>query len=495
MKICLVRPCSFTDYYVSYPLNIECLMAALNSEGHKVTFIDAELYASEKINLELRGIRHKIKGIWDAKYWARKNSEIVKSFFMASSELWNEISESIINENPDMIGLSCYTASMSSVKRIARAVKKSGFSGSIVAGGIHPTVQPIETLQNIPELDVLVVGEGEETIKELASALDRGHDKLKEVAGIYYRDKNSGDILKTKHRSLIEDLEDLPILEWKFSSPDYYNYIILTSRGCPFDCTFCAPKNIWGKTVRFRPAHHVVKETQNLVTKTNTRKIRFGDDTFTLRKSHMEKIFSGLKKAGIEDVRLTVGSRIDTIDPEKLKLMRDYVYHISFGIESGSQRITDYNRKRIKTSDTVPTIKNTNENGFETTTYFILNHPTETDSDIKQTLKVMKALKSCSKNIIWINIGFPYPGTPWWDYCKNNKLLGGIDFYNKSHTYNHFFTPKVNMTAIDDNSLRHYLDMGERIEKSNNNKVRARQLIRHFINDPKFYYRRLISKI
>jgi len=208
----------------------------------------------------------------------------------------------------------------------------------------------------------------------------------------------------------------------------------------------------------------------------------------------MTGIADSLKQAGANDIALSVGSRVDTLDKEKLEILKHMnVYKISFGIETGSERIMREIDKNINLNDVVPTIKMVNDAGIATNTYFIFNHPGETLTDMQATILLIKELnKNCRLNTVELNIGFPYPATPWWNYCESKSLSSDIDFYRHSHKYNHQQIPDVNMTKEPLSTIIELKNLVERMELRHNTLVRARKAVKVIMRDPKSALQRII---
>lgn len=484
MRFCLVRPPTFVPTGTTYPYNLDCIATALKDHGHEVSLVDGELIAEEEISLRKssgvldqwlsgflgNGKRRASMRLVDHIFSKQRNGrryETIESFFAnGETSLWSKIAEKIVSASPEAIGFSCYSSSMSSTLVLIKILReKYGVDAPVILGGPHPSAFPEETLQRIPGADYMVIGEGERTVVELAKALSSGDKSPGWVDGICYR--ANGALKRAKPRELIRDMDELTVPAFEFAGEAYKNYVILTSRGCPFDCHYCASKVVWSRRVRYRPPKSVAQEIINLKRKANVRFLRFGDDTYTLNKRHMKGVVESLGKAGIKDISYSIGSRIDTIDHEKLEILKELPIHmISFGVETGSQRMMSVVDKNVDVRTVTPTIKMVNDAGIYTLTYFILNHPGEALSDMRDTLSLMTDIsEKCRLNINELNIGFPYPGTPWWDYCKDKGLLSLIDIYGQAHKYNHQQMPAVNMTQesmTTINNIKRQIDQSER---------------------------------
>jgi anaerobic magnesium-protoporphyrin IX monomethyl ester cyclase len=396
--------------------------------------------------------------------------------------------------DPEVIGFSCYSINMSSTARIIDILKnRYRVNIPIVVGGIHPSSVPIEVLERIPGIDYVVIGEGEETIVELLESISWNLAGIEKVRGISYR--HNGTIRMNESRPLVSDLSRLPISDFQYAGTAYRNYVIMTSRGCPFNCHYCSSKVMYGRQVRYRPVDDVIREIELLRNKTGIKHVRFGDDTFTLRKDHMLALHAAMKRQSITDMHYSAGSRIDTIDNEKLEIMKDMgVRFVTLGVETGSQEIMQAIDKGICIDDVVPTVKMINDEGINTMTYFIINHPMETVKDMHATVSLIKELLGkCKHNQISVNTGIPYPATPWWDYCSERSLLSGIDFYRYSHRYNTRGVPLINMSAESMDTLLEIKKMTDGIEFRSNLPFLILKMLSLPLNRPKESWRFMTS--
>ncbi len=440
MNITLVKPPTFINMN-SHPLNIGYIFTALSIEKNfQVDFVDGDKLALK---------------------YKKEKDEIYRD---QGHIMWREISQEILKTAPDIIGFSCYSLSMTATKYIVQYLEKNNFKKDIWAGGIHPTVCPSETLENIPRLNGVVIGEGEISFKEVCKAIYNG-DAFANIKGIAYRE--NGKIKINERRPLIEDMDELCIPSRTFSNKYCYkDHIVMSSRGCPFVCDFCDSHEMWTRRVRYISSAHVCKEIESIAS-LGVKSVRFADDTFTQSKKHVERVCKSIKDNHLDQLRYTCGSRIDTIDNEMLSLLKIInMDSISFGVETGSPIVQKRIKKNLNIDTVVPTIIKANKAGFRTLTHFMLGHPGETREEIEDTFSLIKALsKFCKDNIIYINIVCPYPGTGYWEYAI--KRQGEfINFYNDGYKYYHQSRPLVNITNMEDqvlnsciNRIRHFAEI------------------------------------
>lgn len=335
--------------------------------------------------------------------------------------------EDILNKDqPEIIGITASTPMIYDAYEVARAAKEVCPNSAVVLGGPHPTFLPIETLQECPSADIVCIGEGEETIVELAEAIRRKID-LSKVRGIAFRTED-GRIVKTESRPLIKDLDSLPFPAWHLLPMDKYTVLgkkaivchIISSRGCPFRCIFCSSSKVFGKKYRARSAKNVVDEIEFLVSEYNPESIEFSDDEFTLDQKRTEEICDELKKRGI-DIPWACGSRVDTVSKSLLMKMREagcsFIY---YGIESASQRILNFIKKGITIEQIKKAVEATKEAGIKIMGSFMIGFPDETREEIKSTLSFPKKLKV---DYVQFTIATPYPGTELYEMAKRENLL------------------------------------------------------------------------
>jgi anaerobic magnesium-protoporphyrin IX monomethyl ester cyclase len=307
----------------------------------------------------------------------------------------------------------------------------------LIAIGPHVTALPKESLHTYPGIDYVIIGEAEESLRELIDAVESGKS-LNDVKGIGYRNENKIAVI-TEKRPPIEDLNsltyprhDLLPLE-KYSLPligRKYTFV-MTSRGCPFNCTFCRSPVMWGKKVRKRSPENIIGELKELKL-LGIDNIIFHSDTFTLDKKWTLDLCQKIIDEKL-NIRWIANSRANTIDKEMLARMKKAgCWMIAYGFESGSQDILDLSKKEI----TIDQIRNaarwTDEAGIKIWGYFIIGLPGETKETINQTIKLAKELPIYIANFA---IGAPYPGTEFFRTAKANNWLVSEDWEKFDQNY------------------------------------------------------------
>jgi anaerobic magnesium-protoporphyrin IX monomethyl ester cyclase len=328
--------------------------------------------------------------------------------------------------DPDVVGITSTTPSFSEACKMARVVKDLKPECMVVMGGPHVSFEDYSTLES-PYVDVVVRGEGELTMRDLVTRLEKG-ESLSKVLGITYKVK--GVVRRNPDRPFIEDLDalfvsyhKLPMSRYKFEGENYAT--IVSSRGCPYGCVFCSSSLLHGKKWRCQSAERVGREVRFLIDEYGVKHIEFLDDLFTFNNKRVEEICRIFHREKL-DVQWFCSSRVNTITNELMaKMRRAGCVGIYFGVESGCQRILNILRKGIKIQQAVEAVRGAKEVGIETVATFILGIPGETVDDIRQTIRFAKLLKSDYTQFTFCT---PYPGTELYRFAKGNNLLLSEDW-------------------------------------------------------------------
>jgi radical SAM superfamily enzyme YgiQ (UPF0313 family) len=262
----------------------------------------------------------------------------------------NDVKKGLKEFYPDIVGITSVTPSIYQAYQVAKIAKSIRNDCKVIVGGPHATFLPDQTLRECKYIDIIVRGEGEETIRELIEAFEKGG--WERVKGITFRKGNF--IASNEPRPFIKDIDEILFPSWDLLPMDKYQFCgqsyasMLTSRGCPFNCSFCASSRLFGGFWRGRSPENVVEEIRILHEKFGIENIEFVDDTFTLDKKRAERICDKIVKEGL-DISWGASSRVDTLSSGLVEKMRRAGCWILFlGIESGCQKILDAVRAQDK---------------------------------------------------------------------------------------------------------------------------------------------------
>ncbi len=315
---------------------------------------------------------------------------------------------------PEIVGTTSVTMTFPDAIDVICDVKNIKPSILTVMGGPHVSFCAEKTLESYPELDLIVIGEGEETIVELAREAEGSQDWSK-VDGIAFR--QNGDVCLTETRALI-DVDTLPLPARHLLPLGRYRSLntaisMTTSRGCPCRCIFCIGRKMVGAKVRYRDPGLVVDELAYLAT-LGFPQINIADDLFTAKKSHCMAICDEIIRRKL-DIKWTSFARVDTVSLEILKKMREAgCTTISFGVESGNAEMLKHVKKGITTDKVIKAIKLCVEAGIDPHASFILGLPGETPATLRETQDFGETIHE-NGGSYGFHLLAPFPGTAIYD--------------------------------------------------------------------------------
>ena len=304
---------------------------------------------------------------------------------------------------------------------------------TVIVGGPHVSALPEQTLRDSQNIDISVIGEGDETIVDILGALGRNAD-LKNVAGIAYR--NNGQITITGTRLPIKDLSVLPLPAFHLLNYTLYRSygwnkwvngyraplgIIFTGRGCIGKCNFCAAQTVFGKGIRFFSMQQIKEQLDYLINKWGIRVLYFQDDTFTANRKIVNEICDYIIEKGYNRrLEIMVSSRADTVHLPTLKKMREAsVRWICFGVESGSQEILNRMHKHITIEQIKKAYALSREAGLFIAGNFMLGHLGETRETAMDTIRLACEL---DQEYASFAIAIPLPGTELYNHCLDKDI-------------------------------------------------------------------------
>ena len=349
----------------------------------------------------------------------------------------DNIENEIVIFKPNIVGISCVSANYNLAVKYSNIAKKYGVP--VIVGGSHISMLPYSLTE---DMDVGVLGEGEETICDLfelyknAGKLDK--HKLKNIKGVIYKN-DEGNYHVTPRRKLILPLDRIPLPSRDFLNIELNTYMF-TGRGCPYKCVFCSSTRFWDK-VRLFTAEYVVKEIQQLHDIYNVKSIYFCDDIFILSVHRIELMIKLLKDKGLlGKISYKCACRSNLVNEEIISLLKILgVTHITIGFESGCDKTLRYLKgNSISVKDHENAINIIRKHGIEIMGGFIIGSPEESKEDILETIDFIRRNHLVNVSIYPLT---PLPGTPIWDYAKEKNLVNDkmdwdlLSFSNFQYNY------------------------------------------------------------
>lgn len=357
------------------PIGVASVAAYLEADGHEVIVVDG---------------------------WASglSNQEIVKRVEQFKAEY---------------VGISCnYCTLHNSTLQLARLTRAAmGSRVPIFVGGNHATALSEYLLsQGRNSIDCIIRGEGEKATQLLIEALAAGQ-RWEDIASITFLAEN-GAVIRTRDIPLADNLDDFPIPAYHLLPMDVYKrYNIISARGCPFGCTFCASTVLFSRRVRYRSALSIRQEIEYLLRNYGDRQFWFSDDTFTSNRKHTVEMLSDIIDHDL-NIKWSCLTTVNTVSPEVLALMKKAgCQWISYGVETGHNAfLKKYIRKPIDCKGIIETSKLTTAHGLPHYGFFIFGFPGESWETVYDTYDLI--LKS-HFNGGAMNILIPLPGTELWN--------------------------------------------------------------------------------
>jgi radical SAM superfamily enzyme YgiQ (UPF0313 family) len=422
MKVLLVN-CPVRERAPPYtlPLGMAYLIAVLRKAGHKVEVLDINGYRYDRNDVE-----DKIKGL-----------------------------------NYDMVCTGGVITIYKYLKFLTAALKKYHPGKPVVVGGNIANEIP-ELLFSHTSADILMIGEAETTICELADALGK-NTPLKNVDGLAYRE--NGGIVYTSPRKIIENIDSIPFPEWDLFPVETYienlreyekNYRVmpmLLTRGCPFVCRFCY-HSFMNEKARFRSADNIVAEMRQMKEKYGINGIAFYDDLLLLNRKVVEEMCDKMIEQKL-NLKWHCLTRLEYLYEDLiLKMKKAGCFSISYGLESGSQTILNNMKKGIKLDEAKATFKRIKRLGLKSAGTFMIGYPGENMKTIRETVDFCKEL-GLPANFFFAT---PFPGTPLWEEWKH-KIRNEDEYVEKLGDVQNLV---VNMTDFSDEEL---IKLRDEIEK------------------------------
>lgn len=369
-----------------------------------------------------------------------KDSHFVKIYdrnvkFAISKDIMSvdkELEKEIEDFKPELVGISATTPLVKDAFYTAKLVKDISPETTVILGGVHGTALAKEALQTCQSLDIVIRGEGEITIQEICRGIP-----IYKIKGISYR--NEEEIISNENRKVHNNLDDFPYPARHLLNMDYYlrpstqiifGYkcratSIISSRGCPNACRFCAGPIMSQNSVRYHSVEYTINEIKQLIKNYSVEGLFFVDEMFTGNRERVETLCQRMIQEKLNE-KIVWGAqlRVDYIDYELLLLMKKAgCVQVEYGFESGSQKILDSMNKNITPEICIEASRITKKANIRQLINIIVGWPTETKDDLQRTIELVR---KCRPDFVSWHEFKPLPGTYGWKFAK--KM--GIEQYS-----------------------------------------------------------------
>lgn len=355
---------------------------------------------------------------------------------------YEQIRQCVIDFRPDILGVTAMTHEIHAAARTCTDVKRAAPAVLTVVGGPHATALPERMLDEFPDIDVAVIGEGEYTAAELARALPS--NDFTTIPGIAFRRENS--IVRTTPRPWITDLDSVPFPAWHLFPK--VTWPVIAGRGCPFGCTFC--QRALGRKVRMRTTDNVIAEFDAQEANLGQRSSWFQDETFALNRKWVDELLLKMHERNARNGYVwewKANSRANLADADLYRRMREAgCVGLDFGIESGNDEILKRIKKGITKEAARMAIQSAKEANIFANAFFIIGHPGET---WRTGLETVRFAAECRPDRIAVGVMVPYPGTEVWELARRGEY-GYVLLSEDWRLYDKYFG-----NALESRSLTH----------------------------------------
>ncbi len=358
--------------------------------------------------------------------------------------------------SPDIIGLNCSThtfrETIDAMERISLALPDA----ILILGGYHATFTAERILRNYPFIDYIIKGEAEHAIVQLLDCIDGGGDPY-QVDGISFV---KDDVYLERPLTIIKDLDSLPMVDRSELGDLEYGYrhqgipltfgrftTVISSRGCPYDCSFCSCSLFSQRRWRARSPENVVRELESLY-RDGYRTVVLVDDNFTQDRERAIRICDLIVGKGIR-MSIYCEGRVNKADPELMRMMKRAGFEvIFFGTESASPHVLDYYNKKVRTEQIVEAVNNAKDAGMMVITSFIMGAPVETEEDLERTVSFIRQLRP---HAVEINVLDYVVGTRIWTERESSGEVGPEDWKtnHRAHEYQDGLSQAVLQSFVD----------------------------------------------
>lgn len=388
----------------AYPMSLVELAAYLEQAGVSVGVLCCDL---------LLGIKPSPVFDFDVESYAQGQRNYAAAVADDTHEVWGKIRRAIEGLNPKLVGITCLTPARKAAFNVAACVKKVRPETDVVMGGHHPTFCTAEVLDQ-DAVDYVVRGEGETPLLTLARQVIKGRTDPASIPGLSYLD--GGELRSNPVAPLMAALDELPlparhlVLDCDFQT--FNGHLAGSARGCPYVCSFCSDRRLWGGKVRRRTPARLIEDLKKVDADYAVGTVDLVDGTFTFDKRYLSD-FARLYQAEGLSVKWRCTARYDNIDDEMLGWLRQTnCTGLYFGLESGSPEILKSVSKKTTLEGILAASKLVKDSGIMSITSILLGLPEERATDVQQTLDLMERIHT---DLFDINCYVPLPGTTYYD--------------------------------------------------------------------------------
>jgi anaerobic magnesium-protoporphyrin IX monomethyl ester cyclase len=341
----------------------------------------------------------------------------------------DEIVQSVRENCPDLVGITCMTVEYPRAIQIASRVKDDRADLPIVVGGAHVNAVGKQALDEGEAFDFACVGEGEYLVRELAAALERSTDPTA-IPGLVSR--NGDTVVTAPPRPPPDDYDALPFPAWDLFRP-VDTIPLITHRGCPFRCVFCSHNS--GFKPRYRTPENVLDEVEEVLARFRPKRIRIEDETFGLHMGRTKAILEEIISRGLHRrITFSAQTRVDRVDEEFMRLLKTANFEtLELGVESGNPEVLLKTQKGITLEQVEHAVALAKANDLRVWCKFILGHPDETHDTIRDTIDFIAKI---NPHKLSVSIMTPFPGTPIHEMALRGEggyrlLSGGWEDFDK----------------------------------------------------------------
>lgn len=331
---------------------------------------------------------------------------------------WPKVERVVQTLDAQVFGMSCWTANRRGVALVAREIRRRHPNAHIVIGGPHASPLAREMLEHHAEIDTVAVGEAEHTLLELIERLESGKPAAG-VPGTFFR--KDGGVLEAPNRPAIEGLDELACPHTYFGT-----HIVMTSRGCPWACTFCGAETTWGRGFRGQSVPYVLDAIESALARVPVRMLQIKDDTFTANKKRALEICRGIRERKLRFL-WSCDTRVDVLTEELVREMRlAGCQRMSLGVESGSAKILRAINKKITPEKIIEATRIAKKFGVQVRYYMMLGNRGETAATFRETLEFLERARPHQYLFSCLSI---YPGTQDFHDAERSGRISREDYF------------------------------------------------------------------